>query len=226
MRRGTVLAYMETKCWVCLFKNNNLNLDGWINMRWTTSPYINHGVCNQEGCLNRLMELYTQKHATPRDQRQLQEIDHFSRTGEYPDSIFKHVIAFKCEKKFDPQLFLALTYYAITPFMLESFSLHQIINHCIKLLTQKTEHWEFFNLTRCNRNIFFRTKIVNDLPLQLDLDPCNMLPRFFTDQKLQLCKMNFLTRIIVLPELCRNHIGRVIQMSPARMQNVVRVFQP
>ena len=221
------LAYMETKCWICLHNINSLNIDSWINMRWTVSSYINHGVCNTESCLNKVFEMYVNQHVTPaQNQKELQEIEHFSKTDNYPDGIFKHIMIFKIERKFDPKIFLALALYAITPYMLEVFSTRELIRHCVILLTQNTDHWDFFKLTKANRNIFFRTGIVDDQPLKIDFDPCNLLPRFLTNEKIRLKNMKFLTRIIVLPELCKNHIGRMMEMSPERIDNVVKVFSP
>lgn len=221
------IYYMESKCWVCLHNIDSLNIDSWVNMCWTVSRYINHGVCNQESCLNKVFDLYINHHVTPAEnQKELQEIEHFSKTGTYPDSIFKHIMLFKIEKKFDPKIFLALALYAITPCMLEAFTPGQLIKHCVILLTQNTQHWEFFNLTKCNRNLFFRAGFVDDQPLKIDLDPCNILPRFFKDQKIRLKDMKFLTRVSVLPELCKNHTGRTMEMSPERINNVINVFSP
>ena len=105
------IYYMESKCWVCLHNIDSLNIDSWVNMCWTVSRYINHGVCNQESCLNKVFDLYINHHVTPAEnQKELQEIEHFSKTGTYPDSIFKHIMLFKIEKNLILRFFWLLLF--------------------------------------------------------------------------------------------------------------------
>ena len=166
------------RCWLCLSKEFKLvNNENWLNQPYVRSPFPNYSICDGEFCTNLLLAMSKRIPKIPYAQLAYHSIHSYINDGTYPiNSTFQYIIDWKINNNLNIRLFIALLDWGITPYMLEEYTLSQLLDHALRICTEDTSEWPYFLLNRSQLDTFMRTKVVNEHQPELDSDPCAWLP--------------------------------------------------